>query len=255
VASPFLTIIIPALNEEKYLPSLLADLVKQSYINFDVIVVDGKSTDNTISKINKFHHLLNFKIVISPKRHVSFQRNLGATNAKSNWLLFLDADNRLDPDFLKKLHRHLTKKHPPDCFTNYIRPDNPLVHYRLISWICNICISALSQTQNPTIFGAIFGIQKHIFYQIGGFDPKINFQEDSDLVTRIIKQGYKLTVFTQPTIYYSFRRFSKIGWTKNIINSSRLQFIRLFKSPYQITPTEYPMLGGSYYESQNPKKK
>ena len=51
---PFFSIIIPTLNEEKYLPHLLADLAKQTFQDFEVIVIDGQSTDQTVPKTKLF---------------------------------------------------------------------------------------------------------------------------------------------------------------------------------------------------------
>ncbi|MFH1244651.1 MAG: glycosyltransferase, partial [bacterium] len=51
---PFFSLIIPALNEAKYLPLLLDDLSKQTFLDFEVIVVDGNSDDQTVAKAKSF---------------------------------------------------------------------------------------------------------------------------------------------------------------------------------------------------------
>ena len=62
MSSPYFTIVIPTLNEEDLLPHLLNDLCKQTYKNFDVIVVDGKSLDNTVVKAQAFNKKLKIQV-------------------------------------------------------------------------------------------------------------------------------------------------------------------------------------------------
>jgi len=74
---PFFSIIIPCLNEEKYLPKLLEDLSNQTLQDFEVIVIDGNSEDKTIQLIEKYKDIFStFKIIISKIRNVSVQRKL-----------------------------------------------------------------------------------------------------------------------------------------------------------------------------------
>src|SRR5258705_12413818 len=98
---PFFSVIIPALNEEKYLPLLLQDLADQSTQDFEVIVIDGRSTDKTVENTLKFKKKLPSLTILSSKiRNVSVQRNLAAQKSNGKYLLFNDADNRLPKDFL-----------------------------------------------------------------------------------------------------------------------------------------------------------
>lgn len=97
------SIIIPCLNEEHYIGKLLDSLVVQTFRNFEVIVVDGKSEDKTKDVVLRFSKTLpHLSFVESSKRQVSFQRNLGAKHARYERLLFLDADIQVKPDFLQK---------------------------------------------------------------------------------------------------------------------------------------------------------
>ena len=79
---PFFTIIIPTLNEENFVGRLLNDLVKQTFNNFEIILVDGRSTDTTIEVVKKYAKILPFrKIIKIGGRNVSKQRNRGAQSA------------------------------------------------------------------------------------------------------------------------------------------------------------------------------
>src|SRR3989344_5888247 len=99
--SPFISIIIPTLNEDKYVPSLLKDLQNQTEPNFEVIVIDGNSDDNTLSSCEIFKSDLKLSLVKVNKRNVSYQRNYGAKHARGDYILFLDADVRISHGFIK----------------------------------------------------------------------------------------------------------------------------------------------------------
>ena len=98
---PYFSIVIPSLNEEKYLPLLLEDLANQSFTDFEVIHIDAGSVDKTVEKAGEFSQKLSFKTLVSKKKNVSHQRNMGIEHAVGTWILFMDADNRLPNHFLE----------------------------------------------------------------------------------------------------------------------------------------------------------
>ncbi len=101
-----LSIVIPTLNEEKYLTHLINSIREQDYSDYEIIVSDGNSDDNTV-KIAKDN---NCEVVISKKRHPSHQRNQGANIAKGENILFLDADTKLPDMFLKNTIEELKNR-------------------------------------------------------------------------------------------------------------------------------------------------
>jgi len=95
---PFFSIVIPTLNEECYLPNLLCDLSRQTCRDFEVIVVDANSEDQTNYQAQQFKERFDaFTFLASTKRNVSHQRNLGADRAVADWLIFLDAQADRQP--------------------------------------------------------------------------------------------------------------------------------------------------------------
>ena len=85
-----LSIIIPTLNEEKYLPRLLESIRRQNFSDYEIIVSDGGSSDKTEEIAKSFKATF---FVDSSIRHPSAQRNNGARISKGDTLLFLDADS------------------------------------------------------------------------------------------------------------------------------------------------------------------
>lgn len=245
---PFFSIIIPALNEEKYLPALLNDLAGQTTLDFEVIVIDGHSTDKTLEKTKAFKNKLpSLTILESDIRNVSVQRNLGAKNAKGKYLLFNDADNSLPPYFLEGVRYQLRVK-PLDLFTCWFVPDSNFGSDKTVATYMNIIIETAYLLNQPAAFGALIGCRNNIYKHIGGFDPKIGFAEDSEFVKRGYKKGYSFGVFQEPRFVYSFRRFRKVGKIK-LIQKYALLHLKFLTNQKVDQPKEYPM-GGGYLEEE-----
>lgn len=92
-----LSIIIPAYNEAKYISILLDSIVKQNtQYNFETIVVDNNSTDDTAKIVNKYP----VKLVSQPLQGAANAKNKGVEVAKAEWMLFVDADCKLPQDYV-----------------------------------------------------------------------------------------------------------------------------------------------------------
>src|SRR5690242_5194458 len=101
-----LSIVIPTLNEEYFLPNLLDDLIQQTDKNFEIIIVDAKSDDQTKAIVTKYQENIRIKFCEIDKRNVSYQRNIGATKATGDYIFFLDADSQLPRGYIKYLKKH-----------------------------------------------------------------------------------------------------------------------------------------------------
>lgn len=245
VNKPFFSIVIPALNEEKYLPLLLKDLSHQSYRNFEVIVIDGQSDDNTVkNSLQLQDQLPSLTILTSQIRNVSIQRNLGAQNAIGKYFVFNDADNRLGKHFLKQLHQQLTT-HPTDLFTTWSLPDTQKSSDMAIATFFNMIIETNQLAKLPVAFGSMIGCKKTIFSKDIGFDSKIGFAEDTEFVRRYFKKGHRFQVFRQPRYVYSLRRFHSHGTFKMILKYAKLN-IKFLTNQVVDQPTEYPMGGSAF---------
>src|SRR6266536_2307495 len=110
-----LSIIIPAYNEDKLLPTLLSSILHSIRNLHDVypeypveiIVVDNNSTDRTSEVARNYQA----KVVLEDKRNVSAARNRGAKIASSDYLVFIDADYRVEGNFLREIIRKF-ENHP-----------------------------------------------------------------------------------------------------------------------------------------------
>lgn len=210
---PKLSIVIPTLNEEHYLPLLLEDLTLQSEIDFEVIVVDAQSKDNTKKAALKYDKKLDLRFVDSPKKQVAFQRNYGAKQAKGNYIFFIDADTRIKNDVIQKIVT-LIEKEKKLLYLPIIKPSTPSLFYKFV-FASSINFVKLAQLLGrPLSIGPLIVIENKFFHKIGGFDEKIAIAEDHNLIIKAHQNGVKARIIDDISCYFSMRRFENDGpWT------------------------------------------
>ncbi len=211
--SPFLSVIIPTLNEEKYLPRLLKDLSKQKNKDFEVIVVDGNSEDQTAEIALKYKKLCNEKLVISDKRNLAYQRNLGVKGAIGKYVLFLDADMRIKSNFIAKLIKN-AKEHKYLSFIPVHVPDNGEYQDELLYKVMSFFVELSQLTEKPFSYGPVAMFDRDYFNSIGGYDEKVFVYEDHEIIQRGRKRGVHAKLLPKVPVYFSMRRFKKEGRVK-----------------------------------------
>jgi len=247
----FFTIVIPTLNEEKYLPYLLKDLEEQTFKNFTTIVVDANSADRTQEVARKYGACL----VKSGERNVCFQRNLGAEHSKSPWIVFMDADNRIPPNYLQEIKNYIDRKEP-DILSTWMKADSNKQKDKLIATILNLFMDASQNTQDPYIMEALVVIRRDVFEKIGGFDSNVTWSEGHELLKKAIEKGFRYSFVKKPKYVYSFRRIRKMGAFKMLVNLSQIQLIKIIKKDLNQSDSQrlYPMPGGTFYKNKERTK-
>lgn len=101
MSEPLVSIIVPVYNAEQYLALCLSSILRQSYSILEVIVVDDGSTDASSSIVEAFCHI-DSRVRLIRQNHSgqSVARNYGIEQAKGEYLMFVDADDTIDPDFV-----------------------------------------------------------------------------------------------------------------------------------------------------------
>ena len=175
---PTLSIIIPTLNEALHLPLLLADLNAWPY-NCELYIVDGGSIDLTIS----IAQIQGVNIVKSLKKNRGYQLRIGALNASAEWLLFIHADSRLEPSWVKSLYRIIndeTSKNFAWYFDFKLKNDN--LEFRFLE----IAVALRSHFLQLPYGDQGLLIHKDLYNSSGGYSS-LKIMEDIDLITRITK--------------------------------------------------------------------
>jgi glycosyltransferase involved in cell wall biosynthesis len=229
-----LTIIIITKNEEKMLSRLLESIKNQDFKNYEIIVSDAKSTDNTRVIAKKY------KCKIINGGLPSVGRNNGAKVAKNDLLLFLDADVMLPPKFLTKNIEEFNEKHLISATTLYVPLSKKLIekffYYIYNSFARNI------QFFSPHAGGFCIFMNKNVFFKIGMFDENIRFAEDHALVKLSKKHG-KFRILTSVPVLVDTRRLKKDGMIETITKYVLAELHRIFKGEIKNPPFEYDMQG------------
>lgn len=253
--TPFFSIVIPALNEEKYLPNLLSDLKNQTFKDFEVVLVDGNSNDKTVKKAQKFDRHFSLNIITSQKRNVCFQRNLGVKHTQADWIIFMDADIRIEPFFLQGI-KYRTDLNEADIFATYLKPDSSHQLDATIMNAVNLYINAQKSSKKPTAMESMFVIKKRVFNKLEGFDESIKWGEGTILLSKAIKKGYTLSIYKDPEYTFSLRRIRSQGKLKLARSLAQLFIVQQFNtrplSDKKISQL-YPMQGGDYFNKKSPK--
>lgn len=116
-----ISVIIPVYNNEKYIARCLDSLIQQTYSEFEALVINDGSKDNSGEIIQSYaEHDKRFRYFEQENQGVSVARNKGLDNAKGEYVLFLDGDDWLDNDVLERLHNEMTE-HNLDCVSYMFR--------------------------------------------------------------------------------------------------------------------------------------
>ena len=245
---PFFSVIIPTLNEEKYLPNLLDDLTKQKEKNFEIIIVDGKSEDRTIDVAMKYKNKYLIKAVISQKRNLCYQRNLGAKNSTGEYLVFLDADSRIKKNYLSDLKKYIDKYSYP-FLTTYQLPDDNDSFNLILAQIANYGLEILKLINKQMAPGYNFVILRNIFIKLKGFNEKTTISEDHDLSIRIQNAGIKLHIIPKKLVKWSFRRVKKDGYINIFVKYGIASFYTILLGEITDKKLGYQaQMGGQYFK-------
>lgn len=178
------SIVIPTFNEAKYIDATLQSIRKQTFKDYEIIVKDGESTDETLKKVWKHAD----KILSAKDNSAADARNQGASRAEGEILVFVDADTVLPLDTLQKFNDLLKDERVVgvSCRKNC---QSSSVLDRLLYEFVNISIYISSRLDAAGAHGNCMAIRKGVFESVGGFNPNIIVGEEQELVRRARKFG------------------------------------------------------------------
>jgi len=230
-----LSIIIPTLNEECYIGSLLSCLTRQNDRDFEVLVVDADSKDDTKAVVSKFKGTLNLRFITTKKRSIAFQRNLGASKALYPRLLFLDSDVKFDNNFIKNSLREIRLKKAMTAIVHYV-PDDKRWYYRLFFNILNSWFFLFHRIYGSGCGACIF-TTRNIHDKIGGFSESVFWANDSLYLRDCRRQSNEKMLKTR--VIVSVRRFESEGTKKTMYKWIRSYFLIMFNRPAKTNKIEY----------------
>jgi len=216
VKNSLFSVIIPTYCEEQNIERCLQSIQRQAFESgrIEIIVVDSDSPDGTKAIAKKYAD----KVVNLKDRGVGKARNLGAREAKGEFLLFLDADTVLDSTFIAEIHEMLAD--PKAVYVigtmaglerfGTVNDVFKFLHYGLVNLVSELT-ARLGFPFFPTVCCAC---RKSVFHRVGGFDEGLAVAEDLVFSLKMGKIG-KCLVSKRAKAYTSLRRIQKNGVMRN----------------------------------------
>lgn len=209
-----LSIIIPVYNGEKYISSLLNDLIQIDTIIAEIIVVNDGSTDNTLELLKKYAGKHNaIKVLSQEKSGPSKARNNGLSVATGKYITFCDADDRVDVKKFKNFYLEAIASMAQYCFSGYIdhhikTEKNSITSPKgsgIFSFedFQNIFFENLSNKTISYIFNKIYLKPVLDEHQIR-FEEQVHYAED--LLFNLKYLQHVKTIYVSQTSYYLYQR-------------------------------------------------
>lgn len=199
-----LSIVIPAKNEELLIPRLLASIRAQRFTDYEIILADAHSTDETARKAAQFGAHVVEGGLPGPGR------NRGAAHARGEYLLFLDADVLLLDDLFLEDGLKEMKDRDLDVATCRVSALHGTPTDRAFHEAYNIYTLAV-QPLLAHATGSCLWVKRSVHEQLGGFDEVVVFAEDHDYARRAKKRDFKVGILRKHKIAISTRRYRKEG--------------------------------------------
>ncbi|MBX2986124.1 MAG: glycosyltransferase family 2 protein [Bacteroidia bacterium] len=191
--NPFFSVIIATYNREKLLIRALRSLIAQTETDWEAVIVDDGSTDNTEQAVQAF---LSPKIryVKQPNQGDAIAKNNGAKLSHGSYITFLDSDDFYEPEHLKIRKEMLEKNNETDLLHGGVR----IIGDQYVPDIRNPTMK-ISLTE--CVIGATFCIKKEVFFKLDCFE-NINYGSDTKLFTKALHLGCKIIKTDNPTYVY-----------------------------------------------------
>lgn len=217
------SIIVPVYNRPDEVDELLESLCKQSFKDFEVIIVEDGSSVACKEVCDKYMERLDLKYFLKQNSGPGQSRNYGAERSKGEYLIVLDSDVVLPEDYLQAVEDELLRQSAdafggPDRAHDSFTDTQKAISYSMTSFFTTGGIRGGKKKLDkfyPRSFN--MGIRRDVYMQLGGFS-KMRFGEDIDFSIRIFDAGYKCRLFPDAWVWHK-RRTDMRKFFRQVYNS------------------------------------
>lgn len=225
-----ISVLIPAYNEQRYLPKTLESLKNLDRKPDEIIVIDGSSTDNTVNVAKN----LGAKVITVPHRGIGYARQKGLEAASGDIIAFTDSDTIVPRDWLTKIEYVLSQPGVVGVFGTFRVPDGPWPYRLYINIIQPFLNQLYYWIRLPMAPGQNMAMLKEKALSVGGFPVDFKIAEDIEMARRLMTAGRVILrqdlvvsssgrrgneglsfiprVFKAFFLYFVFRKANKIGF-------------------------------------------
>jgi glycosyltransferase involved in cell wall biosynthesis len=195
---PLVSVIIPTYNRASWLKGAIDSVLNQTFSNFELLIVDDGSTDNTKELVDSYGDKI--KYIFQPNQGPAAARNSGIKNRQVELISFLDSDDRWLKDKLQTQVNLMTADPSIKiCYTDEIwirrgkRVNPKKIHQKYSGWIYQQCLPLCIISPSSVI------IHREVFEKVGLFDESLLVCEDYDLWLRV-SHHYPIAFINKPLI-------------------------------------------------------
>lgn len=186
---PVVSIIMPTFNRGAVIGSAIDSVLKQSFHNWELLIVDDGSTDDTSLIISRYLHNDHIAYFKEARSGVSSARNVGLRHARGEYIAYLDSDNRWEPDYLHSMIAALCDVQAYVAYSGITNiKQNGDHEYRFVQF-------DLSRLKEKNYIDLnVFMHRRELFESLGGFDPELYRMVDWDLILKYCTQHKPLAL-------------------------------------------------------------
>ncbi len=197
-----ISVVVPNRNEEANLPRFLQSLVGQTFHDFELIIIDGFSTDASLEIIDHYRQHLTIVSILYGVRNFGAIRNMGQSFARGQIILQSNSDCYFPPTFLEELHAYYVAHPDVMSVTGKVRPMGTSfiakLAYPAFDLLRFVAASLPTAAQKYRPSGSFISYRREVFKATGGF-PEVTTNEDGLFGQRIDaicrEEGRKKVVF------------------------------------------------------------
>lgn len=230
---PKFSVVISVFNKEKYIADTLKSVLAQTFTDFEVVILNDGSTDNSEAEILKFNDP-RIRYFSQENSGASAARNFTIKQAEANYIALMDADDYWYPFYLEEQNRLLNEFPNQSVFataTEIKRNRKTFKNSYSISTIGKdvVLVDYFEASQLDSVLLSISTVlQKNVFEHVGWYDPKIKSGEDTDFYVRI---GLKYKVVFSPKVCatYIVRKDSLFQSVKKLEEKASFEAYEIFE--------------------------
>jgi len=231
---PMITLVVPAYNEGPVIQPALRSLLLLDYPNYEILVIDDGSTDDTYEKalaVAREPHDVPIRIISKPNGGKADALNTGMTQARSEFVLNMDGDTKLSSNTLRACIRHFDDPSVGAVAGNVkvLNRENMWTKVQALEYIEGLAMARKAQSFMRTVNiipGPLGMFRKSALQQVGGYD-RDTFAEDCDLTLKLLMRGWH--VVYEPTAVAWVETPSHLldllkqryRWTRGILQATR----------------------------------
>jgi len=201
---PTISVITPCYNREKFIGQAVESVLAQTFPDFELIIVDDGSVDNSRDVVRKYVDD-RVQLIVQENRGPSEARNAGLRSSRGKWVKFLDSDDLMEPDCLRQQMENIGVSPPNSVVLGTAASLDEVGNVLRIEKYNILGSRAGAEVKLRVLVSGCGNGQFYIFprtasVDVGGFNPNVTVYEDCDLIFLIFEHGYRFFLFDTPVV-------------------------------------------------------